>query len=99
EKAAHIFQRVVVAPALQAPPGLPQLQVLSDAWFHYLTTKTFEGGCFFTNILLEVDDLEGGEVRDAVMRQYNRFISLIEQCARDAVTHGHFQEQLDVHQF
>jgi AcrR family transcriptional regulator len=99
EKAAHIFYSVVMVPALQEPPGLPQLQALSNAWFHYLVSETFEGGCFFTNILLEVDDLKGNEVRAAVIHQYNRFIGMIEQCARDAVAHGHFQAQLDIHQF
>jgi AcrR family transcriptional regulator len=99
EKAAHIFQRVVAEPAFKEAPGLPQLQALSDAWFRYLVAGTFEGGCFFTNVLLEVDDLEGNEVREAVVQQYNRFINLIEQCARDAVAQGHFQSGLEVHQF
>ncbi|GHO41997.1 TetR/AcrR family transcriptional regulator [Ktedonospora formicarum] len=99
EKAAHIFQHVVVAPALEEAPGLPQLQALSNAWFQYLVTGTFEGGCFFTNVLLEVDDLEGNEVREAVVRQYSRFINLIERCACDAVTQGQFRSDLEVHQF
>lgn len=98
-KAAHIFQRVVVVPALEKAPGLPQLQALSNAWFDYLMAGTFEGGCFFTNVLLEVDDLEGNEVREAVVQQYNRFIDLIERSARDAVTQGHFRLDLEVQQF
>jgi AcrR family transcriptional regulator len=99
EKAAHIFQRVVVAPALEASPGLPQLQALSNAWFNYLVAGTFEGGCFFSNVLLEVDDLEGNEVREAVVQQYNRFINLVERCAHDAIAQGHFRSDLEAHQF
>ncbi len=99
EKAAHIFQRVVIVPALGEMPGLPQLQALSNAWFDYLETGTFEGGCFFTNVLLEVDDLESNEVREAVVRQHNRYINLVEQWARDAVSHGHFRPDLDLPQF
>jgi hypothetical protein len=90
---------VVVVPAQTEAPGLPQLQALSNAWFNYLVAGTFEGGCFFTNVLLEVDDLEGMEVREAVVQHYNRFIDLIERCARDAVAHGHFRSNLEVHQF
>jgi AcrR family transcriptional regulator len=99
EKAAQIFRRVVIVPVLGEAPGRPQLQALSNAWFDYLVAGTFEGGCFFTNVLLEVDDLENNDVREAVVRQYNRFIDLVEQWARDAVAQGHFQPDLEVHQF
>ncbi|GHO70171.1 TetR family transcriptional regulator [Ktedonobacter sp. SOSP1-52] len=99
ERAAQIFQQVVTVPALEKASGLPQLQALSDAWFEYLVARTFEGGCFFTNALLEVDDLESNEVREAVRQQYNRFIELVERCARDAVAWGHFRSDLQIHQF
>ena len=99
ERAAHIFQRVVTTPALAEAPGLPQLQALSDAWFEYLVAGTFEGGCFFTNALFEVDDLESNAVREAVRQQYNRLIDLVERCARDAVTRGHFCSDLQIQQF
>lgn len=99
ERAASLFQRVVVLPIFKQEPGLPQLQALSHAWFNYLVVGTFEGGCFFTNVLLEVDDLEHNKVREAVIEQYNRFIYLVERCARDAVAQGHFRSDLDVQQF
>ena len=99
ERATQIFRRVVTMSALEKAPGLPQLQALSDAWFEYLVAGTFEGGCFFTNALLEVDDLESNEVREAVRLQYNRFIELVERCARDAVARSHFRSDLEIHQF
>ncbi len=99
EKAASMFRRAVVQPISEEAPGLPQLQALSNAWFTYLAAGTFEGGCFFTNVMLEVDDLEQSEVREAVVQQYNRFIDLIERCACDAITHGHFRPDLEVRQF
>ena len=100
EKAVSLFSRVVVEPALLETPGLPRLQALSTAWFDsYIEAGLFEGGCFFTNLLLEVDDLEDNEIRQEVGKQYNSFINLIEQLADDAVVQGHFRADLEIHQF
>lgn len=96
ERAAEIFKRVVVAPIYEKAPGLPRLQALSAAWFDYLDGGTFEGGCFFTNAVLELDDLESNEVRAAVMAQYNSFIKLVEDLVRQAIAAGHFRADLNV---
>ena len=100
EKAVSLFNRVVVAPALLEAPGRPRLQALSTAWFDsYIEAGLFEGGCFFTNVLLEVDDLQDNEIRQEVVKQYNHFIDLVELWASDAVVQGHFRADLEIHQF
>jgi AcrR family transcriptional regulator len=89
----------VVAPVLGKPRGLPRLQALCDAWLRYAESGTFEGGCFFTNAALELDDIEDTPAREAVRAQFGAFLDLIEKCARDAVQAGHFRRDLDVRQF
>src|SRR6476659_72182 len=44
DAADHIFQEVVVQPALTAPPGLAQLVAVCESYFDYLQRRTFPGG-------------------------------------------------------
>ena len=99
ERAAQIFQEAVVLPTRGKPAGQARLQALDDAWFQYLERGVFEGGCFFTNATLEVDDLELAEVRDAVIAQYNRLLDYVAHHAREAVARQEFRADLDVERF
>ena len=54
EEAARIFAEEVVQPALAAPPGLPQLAAVCEAFFAHLERRTFPGGCFMAGVALEV---------------------------------------------
>lgn len=88
ERAAEIFRAAVVVPAFAAPAGLPRLQALAEAWFRYLEAETFEGGCFFTNALLELDQLDDVAAKAAVAGHYQRFLDLLEALAGEAGARG-----------
>ena len=92
DQATHLFQRAVIAPALAQPAGKDRLLALGEAWFAYLEQGVFLGGCFFTNVLLETDDLEDEEVRAAAQRQYERFISFVHAQVEEAVRQGQFRQ-------
>ncbi len=85
----------VVDPIFSRPPGLARLRALTDAWFAYLAAETFEGGCFFTNALLELDNLHEVEARGAVAGQYGRYLDLIERLALEAIARGELRADLD----
>ncbi len=95
EQAAHIFQRAVIAPALAQPAGKERLLALGEAWFAYLERGVFLGGCFFTNVLLETDDLEDAEVRAAAQHQYEQFLSFVQTQVDRAIRQGQFLQTLD----
>ena len=99
ERAAEIFRTAVVEPIFSRPPGLARLRALTDAWFAYLSAETFEGGCFFTNALLELDNLAEVEARGAVARQYGRYLELIERLAVEAIARGELKADLDPRRF
>ncbi|MFI5588573.1 TetR family transcriptional regulator C-terminal domain-containing protein [Amycolatopsis sp. NPDC051758] len=63
DAAAELFSREVHA---SAPPGLPKLRALCEAWVSYLERDVLPGGCFFTTTASEVDG-RPGPVRDAVL--------------------------------
>src|SRR5881392_3279506 len=46
DEAGRIFHAEVIEPALTAAPGLAQVLAVCDAFFDYLTRRTFPGGCF-----------------------------------------------------
>jgi AcrR family transcriptional regulator len=67
----------VVTPALAAPPGHDRLVAIGAAWFKYLSTGVFEGGCVLAASSSEVDG-RPGPARDelvAVMSEWLRFLA------------------------
>lgn len=98
-RAAYLFEQTVIIPVLGKKGGLYRLQALGETWFRYLSKGTFEGGCFFTNAVLEMDGLQHNAVRDAVMQEYQRFIEFVQNCAREALQNGEFRPEVSVEQF
>jgi AcrR family transcriptional regulator len=78
ETAERIFDDEIVNPALAAPPGLGQLVALCDAYFRYLSRRTFPGGCFFAGAALEMGT-RPGPVKDRVAAFQSRVTSMIRQ--------------------
>lgn len=76
DEAARIFTEEVVRPALAAPPGLPQLTALCEAFFAYLERGTFPGGCLMSGIALELGPGDG-PVRELMNDFQSRFGALI----------------------
>src|SRR5262245_27389926 len=59
DEAERIFQAEVIAPALDAAPGLAQVVAVCDAFFAYLVQDTFPGGCFLAGAVLEMGSRPG----------------------------------------
>jgi AcrR family transcriptional regulator len=78
DEAERIMQAEVIAPALDAAPGLPQLVALCDAFFAHLTRRIFPGGCFLAGAVLEMG-CRPGPVREHVAAFQGRFTAMIRQ--------------------
>ncbi|UOZ06244.1 TetR/AcrR family transcriptional regulator [Amycolatopsis sp. WQ 127309] len=65
DAAAALFTREVPERARPAPPGLPRLRSVCEAWIAYLERDILPGGDFFTAAASEFDG-RGGPVRDAI---------------------------------
>jgi AcrR family transcriptional regulator len=59
DAAQEIFDREVVAPALEQPEGIAQVLAFSEGYLSYLDRHVFPGGCFFASVAAEVDSREG----------------------------------------
>src|ERR1044072_3622535 len=44
--ARRVFSDGAVVPALEEEPGIARLHALLTAWFTYIDSDTFKGGCF-----------------------------------------------------
>jgi AcrR family transcriptional regulator len=93
EAADHIFQEVVVRPALAAPPGLAQLVAVSEGYFDYLERRTFPGGCFFAAAALEMGT-RPGPVKERVAAWLSGFAALVSDIVATAVE----QQELPAHE-
>lgn len=81
EHAAEVwFQRVVGHISRFADPRV-QMRELLEAYRLYATSRTFEGGCFFVNLAIEMDD-QHEDFRRLVAERFDQFrgivISLVE---------------------
>jgi AcrR family transcriptional regulator len=94
EAARRMLIGLVVQPGLDAPDGLARLRALGDAWFHYLGSGAFEGGCFFCAASAELDDRRG-PVRDEVAGVMRRWLELLEATIAAAVRAGELPPDID----
>ena len=76
DAAAEIFDRQVVHPAQEAPPGLDRLEALAEHFLRYVETGVFPGGCFFVSAVSELGAHEG-PVRTAAMAFSQRWVTLL----------------------
>jgi AcrR family transcriptional regulator len=65
DAALHVFEQVVVTPAMVASPGVDRLRALMHKWVGYLESDVFPGGCFFAAASADVDS-QPGPVRDRI---------------------------------
>jgi AcrR family transcriptional regulator len=59
EAAQEIFDREVVAPALEPPQGIAQVLAYTEGYLSYLERHVVPGGCFFAAVAAEVDSRDG----------------------------------------
>lgn len=96
EAAREVFIAAVVAPSLNAAPGLQRLRVLLDAWLSYSRDRVFVGGCFFAAASTELDS-KSGPVREAVVKVVLEWRSLLASEIQAAADSGELLE-VDVNQ-
>jgi AcrR family transcriptional regulator len=74
--ARSAFERAVVQPALEEPPGAARVRALVDRWIDYAAEPLFPGGCFWA-ANLPVFDSRPGPVRDVLAAQQREWRGLI----------------------
>ena len=95
---ARVAGAVVIAPAMQAPAGLPRLTALVERWLGWTTRASLSGGCPVAAALFELDDAEG-EVRNVVTAMEAHMRALLAGAAGEAIAAGDLRADLDVDQF
>jgi AcrR family transcriptional regulator len=98
KRAAKVFRREVIEPAQVQPPGLPRINALNEAWFRYLESHVFEGGCFFVRTMMELAE-QDLPARGVVRRNLGTLIAFVSEAAEYAVDAGHFHERIVPRQF
>jgi AcrR family transcriptional regulator len=66
----------VVVPAQSSAVGLPRLHAIGDAWFDYLGSDVFSGGCFLCAASAEMDG-RPGPLRDAVESVMREWVGVL----------------------
>ena len=97
DTAAARFVDVVLSRVLKQPRGLPRVKLLFELWLDW-ATKEWSGGCPFVAAATELDD-RPGPVRDRLVGHLRDVTDSIGRAAGIAVEEGHFQGDLDLHQF
>ena len=93
------FGREVLAPALEAPEGLPRLREFFGLWVGWAPRCGLPGGCPFAGAMFELDDLAEGPVRDHLVEGQRAWNAVILGLVGEAVALGHLPENLDAGQF
>lgn len=83
EAAREVFSQEVLAPGLDAPEGLAQLESLCEAYLDYVERGVFPGGCFFAQLLGEFD-APSGPIHDEVVYDQRGWLALLEGAIRVA---------------
>jgi len=97
EAAERVFAREVVAPGLDAPAGLAQLEGLCEAYLSYVERRVFPGGCFFAQLLAEFD-APAGALHDAVAEGQSGWLDMMTGLVRDARSQGELDPATDARQ-
>jgi AcrR family transcriptional regulator len=87
EEAGRILDEQVIAPALQAGPGIGRLVAVCDAFFGYLQRKCFPGGCFVAVTSLEMGS-RPGRVKERIAQLQGGFVAMLRQNCADAIRLG-----------
>jgi len=86
-RAIERFTAAVWTPAAKAPPGLPRLEAIVDAWIAHLADGTFPGGCFVTTASVEYD-ARPGPLHDDVAAAVARWLGVLTAEAATAIEAG-----------
>lgn len=92
--AREILIGLVMVPAAATPPGAARLAALGEAWFDYLASDAFAGGCFLCAASAEMDG-RPGPVRDAVQDVMREWLGVLRANVGAAVKAGEMDGSVD----
>jgi AcrR family transcriptional regulator len=92
--ARAILVEQVIAPALASAEGLPRLVAIERAWFDYLGSDVFAGGCFLCAASAEMDG-RPGPVRDAVAAAMREWIAVLSANVETAIAAGELRADVE----
>jgi AcrR family transcriptional regulator len=95
--ASRVFYDGVVAPALEAPPGIARVWRLYQSWLDYLRARSFPGGCFFFAVAGEFD-ARPGRVRDRIAEGRLDFTRFCQETIAEARELGELEAGVDPRQ-
>jgi AcrR family transcriptional regulator len=87
DHAAELFVREVIAPAREAPRGLPRVWALCENMVDYAQRQVFPGGCFFAAAAFEFNR-RPGPVRDRIEHMLRTWLSYLEHAVEQAQQTG-----------
>ena len=94
ETAVEIYNREIVEPALAVPPGRERVLRLCDAFFDFVGSGDFPGGCFF--VYTSVDPANRREpVHKRLADEQWAWLAFIEQLVDEAVALGQLPDSTD----
>lgn len=89
-----ILVEQVIAPARASAEGLARLVAIGRAWFDYLGSDVFAGGCFLCAASAEMDG-RPGPVRDAVAAVMREWIAVLSANVETAIAAGELRADVD----
>ncbi len=81
--AAEMYERDLIKPALQAPPGRDRLLRFADLFLDYVRDGPFPGGCFFIASTMD-PARQRDRVRDALAAIQGELFGFFEACIGEA---------------
>ena len=96
--AACSTDAAIVAGARRRAQGVARLHALLTAWFDYIDSDAFKGGCLFMEAAAEFDN-RPGPVRDLVAETMGMWMDLLVRAvARSAIERGELEPGTDPEQ-
>jgi AcrR family transcriptional regulator len=92
--ARSVLVEEVIVPALSSDLGLPRLHAIGDAWFGYLASDVFSGGCFLCAASMEMDG-RPGPLQDAVASVMREWIGVLGANIEAAITARELRADVD----
>src|SRR5215218_10725760 len=93
EHAAALFVQEVIAPAREAPRGLPRVWALCERMVDYAERQVFPGGCFFACTSFEFNN-RPGPVRDRIEEMLRSWLSYLEHAVEQAQDAGELDSRV-----
>ena len=93
DHAASMFVAEVIAPAREAPRGLPRVWALCDHMIDYTQRQVFPGGCFFAATSFEFNN-RPGPVRDRIAEMMASWLSYLEHAVEQAQEAGEIDDSV-----